>query len=210
MTEKSKFQSFYTPPFIVAFEPNLFVPQQIMDSKVPKYSVCAVWTPDKFTAQDQQLWDELNEACNQKALEDLKKPIDDFPSTWRKPFRNWSEEKPEMYDFGPEAEFANLSTKMQPGVIDINDAEISPDLGNAKEIKAGIIARAKVTVYSYDNRGKGISVGLLNFQKLAEGIKLSPKTSAKEDFSKDKAPEIDNSWLESSEPNGDEEDDMMK
>lgn len=191
-----------TPPFRVSF-PHLFR-AQAMDGGEPKFSVSAIWTPSKFTDRDKRLWKELQKALNEAAIAQFKKPLKDLPANVRRGLRDGAE-KPDLEGYGEGTVFANLSTKIMPGVVNLQKERIHPEEGNEDEIYPGCIARATVTVYSYDNKGKGVSLGLMNLQKIADGERLDSRTDAADDFDDD----VDEAWLEQDEGSVDDDDDEI-
>ncbi len=87
------------------------------------------------------------------------------------------EEKAHLDGYGAGCMFASASSKQPPGVVDRNrEAILEADL------YAGCWARASVTAFAYDNKGKGVAFGLHNIQKLGEGVSFSGRIAADEDF----------------------------
>ena len=91
------------------------------------------------------------------------------------------------------------------GRFDLKKNKIGPEEGNADEIYAGCYCRATVTVYSYDNRSKGVAIGLMNVQKVKDGERLDSRTDAAGDFDD----EVDDAWLEEDEGAGGDFDDEL-
>ena len=190
---------YVTPPFRISF-PNLFVPREGMDGGEPKYGCSAVWDPSKFTAGDKKRWKAMLGALDAESKSRFKKSWDKLGDNFKKGLRD-GEEKEELEGYGAGTMFANLTTKMKPGVIDIEKTPIGPEHGNQDEIYPGCYCRATVTVYSYDNKGKGVALGLMNVQKIADGERLDSRTDASEDFEDD----VDESWLDQDEDAVDDE-----
>lgn len=90
----------------------------------------------------------------------------------------------ENYPFNlPGAKMVRFSTKDQPGVVD-QDAE---PLMDKFELYDGCKARVSYRVFAYDTNGnKGVSVALINVQKMGDGKRLSGNPSAEDDFKEDK------------------------
>jgi hypothetical protein len=88
------------------------------------------------------------------------------------------DEKPDLDGYGDGCRFASASSKMKPGVIDLDGIEID----DPEELYAGCWCRATITVYPYDNIGKGAAFGLYNLQKVADDDSFSNRTSAEDDF----------------------------
>lgn len=177
-----------TPIFRISF-PVLFEPESY-EGGPTKYSCAAVWTPDDFTDREKILWKEImggiNTACKgrfKKGLKELRAANADGANFKLVPRDGKS--KADLEGYGEGTLFANLSTKMRPGVINRKKEKISPEEGNAEEMYPGCYCRATITVYTYDNKGKGVSLGLMNIQKVRDGERLDSRTDANEDFEDD-------------------------
>lgn len=179
---------YVTPPFRLSF-PNVFTAQSYEGSE-PKFSVSAIFTPSEFTDKEKAQWRTLLGAIDAECKNRFKKGVKELKAlnaegaNYKLVPRNGAT-KADLEGYGEGTLFMNLSTKMQPGVIDRRKNKISPEEGNADEIYAGCWCRATVTVYSYDNKGKGVAVGLMNLQKLKDGDRLDSRTDAAEDFEDD-------------------------
>ena len=119
--------------------------------------------------------------------------------------------KADMEGYGDGTFFANLTTKHRPGVVGTERDEagkplpISPEEGNESEIYPGCYCRATVTIYSYDNKGKGIAFGLQNVQKVRDGDRLDNRTNAAEDFDDDFLDDEEENLLDSGLEDDDDE-----
>ena len=194
---------YITPVFRLSF-PALFEAESY-DGGKPKFGLSAVWTPSKFTESDKKRWKEMMGALNAESIARFKKPWKELPANFKKGVRDGAE-KPDLEGYGEGTRFASISTKMRPGVIDAGKNKIGPEEGNADDIYPGCYCRATVTTYSYDNKGQGVALGLMNVQKVADGDRLDSRTDAAEDFEDD----IDEAWLEQDEtPPGKAEDDFL-
>jgi hypothetical protein len=164
-----------TPVFRVSF-PQVFEAKGF-DGGAPKFSVAAVWDPSRFTAKEKQLWNAINDLCDEVSLERFKKKMSALPANFKKAIRDGAE-KEDLAGYGEGKLFANLSSKMKPGLIDKDGNPII----DRDEFYPGCYARATVTAYAYDNVGKGVALGLQNLQKIADGERLDSRTDASEDF----------------------------
>lgn len=197
-----------TPPFRVSF-PELWE-AKAFDGGKPKYGLSAVWTLTDFTDNDKKLWKTLMGALNEASLERFKKPLKELPVNIRRGIRDGAE-KAELEGYGAGKRFANLTTMMRPGVVSNKTGEdgkflpIGPEHGNTEMIYPGCYCRATVTVYSYDNKGKGVSVGLMNLQFIKDGERLDSRTDAADDFADD----IDEAWMDQDEEAVSAEDDFL-
>jgi hypothetical protein len=173
-----------TPVFRLSF-PALFEAKSY-DGGEPKYGCSAVWDPSKFSDQDKKLWKELEAAIDAESMNRFKKKAKDLPANFKQAVRD-GKEKADLEGYGDGKRFASLSTKMKPGAILLDKTD-----GSADDFYPGCYCRATVTVYSYDNKGKGVALGLMNIQKVKDGERLDSRTDAAEDFDD----EVDASWLE--------------
>ncbi len=189
-----------TPVFRLSF-PNLFEAKAMDENSKPKYGCSAIWTPSKFTESDKKRWKAIMGALDAESKRAFKKAWKSLPANFKTGIRDGAE-KENMEGYGEGTRFANLTTKMRPGVIDAGKNKISPEEGNQDDIYPGCYCRATVNVYSYDNKGKGVALGLMNIQKVADGERLDSRTDAAEDFDDD----IDDQWLEQ---DGFEDDDFL-
>ncbi|MEE8608952.1 MAG: ssDNA-binding protein [Nitrospiraceae bacterium] len=187
---------YVTPVFRASF-PEVFEPKSY-DGGKPKFSVAAVWTPAKFSDRDKKLWKIMKAALDEVSVDRFKKKVKDLPANFKTVPRDGSE-KADMEGYGEGTKFANLTTMMRPGVVDLSKTKIGPEEGNADEIYPGCYMRATVTVYSYDNKGKGVAFGLMNLQKVKDGEHLDSRTDAAEDFDE----EVDAAWLDEDEDDSD-------
>lgn len=91
------------------------------------------------------------------------------PKNLRSPFRTEKQDGslPDGLEEG--AIFMNFKSAQKPGLIDASNQDILDPV----EFYSGCFARASVRAYVYDNKGNsGVSFGLQNIQKLADGEPL--------------------------------------
>lgn len=204
---------FTTPVFRASF-PHFFKAQSGPEGGEPKYSVSAIWTPGDFTDKEKALWKKILTALDEEAKKRFKKSMKDLKAlnaeggNFKLVPRNGAT-KADMEGYGDGTVFANLTTKMRPGLIDLQKRPIVStadeamiqkyeDEGrdyvvddNGSIIYPGCYCRATVTVYSYDNKGKGIALGLMNVQKVKDGDRLDSRTDAAADFDDDLLDDLD-------------------
>lgn len=195
-------EKYVTPVFRGSFV-NIFSPQSV-DGGEPKYGLAAVWEPGKFGPKDKARWKKMMQALDAEAKRAFKKGLKELPANYKKGVRDGAE-KENLEGFGPGTKFASLTSKMRPGVVDLNGNDISPEEGNADEVYSGAYFQATVTVYSYDNKNKGVSLGLYNLRKVKDGPRLDLRTNAAEDFEDDS--DLDDGWLDEDEDDLDDNDD---
>ncbi len=182
-----------TPVFRISF-PELFEASSMEEGGKKKFGCSAVWTPSKFSERDKKLWANIKSALNEESLAKFKTAFKDLPANFKKGLRNGNE-RADMAGYGEGTVFANLTTMMRPGVVDLSKNKIGPEEGNADQMYPGCYCRATVTVYSYDNKGKGVALGLMNLQKIKDGERLDSRVDAAGDFEED----VDDAWLEEDE-----------
>jgi Protein of unknown function (DUF2815) len=161
-----------TPKFRVSY-PALFEPKETPSGEL-RYSTTMVFDKDEdLSALKKAAGEALQERWGAKAMEMVKKQ----QLKW--PFRDGSEK------FGPGTIFLNVSSKQQPGVV---DRYAGPDgrprpITDPDEVYPGCYARASVRPFTYDvNGSKGVSFGLNNLQKLADGERLDGRMKAADEF----------------------------
>jgi hypothetical protein len=179
-----------TPVFRVSF-PAVFEAKSF-EGSAPKFSVAAIWTPGLFTPKEKELWQGMIDLADEVSLERFKKKMSDLPGNFKRAIRDGAE-KADLGGYGDGTMFANLSSKMRPGLIDRDRTPIT----DADEFYPGCYARATITCYSYDNKGKGVAFGLQNLQKVKDGDRLDSRTDASDDFAED---DIDDRWAEGDDP----------
>lgn len=178
--EKVSSEKLVTPIFRVSYpvlkEPRGFRGADGMETN-PQYSVMAVWDPKDFSSPvEQKRWAQLRSELDRIAKTAFKLPFEKLPASIKRGLREGLE-RPD--DVGEDKFFASLSARpaYPPGVVDRNKEPLDPE-----EVYAGCFARATIVLYSFDNVGKGIGIGLRNIQKTADGPRLDGQVSAAEDF----------------------------
>ncbi len=164
----------FTPPFRVSF-PNVYRASSYQGGE-PKYGLVMLFYPANFNERHKAAWKDVGRIANEAAIEAFKKPLKELPDNFRKPFRK-GEEKAHLDGYGEGCVFFSASSKQAPGIIDRNKAQVLE-----QDFYPGCWARASVSAFAYDNKGKGVSFGLHNLQKLGEGENFSGKLAAEEDF----------------------------
>ena len=184
---------FPTPVFRISF-PALFKPESY-DGGEPKFGCAAVWTPGNFSDKEKALWSKIRKALDAESTSVFGKKLNELPANIRRGLRDGAE-KADMEGYGDGTKFANLTTKMRPGLVDrfkkpiilesekpqwdAEDKEYS-----SEDVYPGCYCRGTVTVYSYNNKGKGVALGLMNLQKVRDGERLDSRSDAAADFDDD-------------------------
>lgn len=149
-----------TPKFRVAFA-SLFSPKERNGKE--KYEVTML-----FDEMPKELKKEaiavLEESFPANKIEKLKKQ-----GKVGLPFRDGNEKDLDKYPFFEDKTVSSASTLFQVGII---DGKRQPIL-DADEFYNGCYARAQISFYSWEFQGKiGVSMNLLNVQKMGEGESL--------------------------------------
>lgn len=204
----AEFKKYLTPIFRGAFTKTLFVPEAFEDGNgEPKYGLTAIWDESKFSEADKKRWKVIKKALDDESMLRFKKHWKDLPGNYKKGIRD-SSEKNGMEGFDDGTVFASLTTKRRPGIVDKKKATIAKDDEEKEKLEAkgkdvseevgldacypGAHYRATVVVYSYDNKGKGVALGLNNVQKVADDDRIDGRVDAARDFED----ELDDDWLE--------------
>lgn len=144
-------------------------PHVAVEGQTPKYSVSLL-----IPKSDTETVARIKAAC--EAAIQAKWPTK-RPPNLRMPLRDGDAE-----DKGPEYAghwFLNVSSKQKPGIV---DATLNPILDPA-ELYSGCYGRASINAFAYDQAGnRGVSFGLLNLQKLADGEPLGGRSRPEDDF----------------------------
>lgn len=159
-----------TGKFRVSF-PWVFRAQKAMtEGADPKYSITMLFPKgEDLTA--------LKKAAHQAAVEKWGADMNKWPKGLRNPFRNQGEKEFEGYEDG--AIFITATSKQRPGLV---DAKVQ-DIIEEHEFYPGCYARASVRAFAYDQKGnRGVSFGLQNVQKLADGDPLGGRSRPSDDF----------------------------
>ncbi len=207
-----------TPLFLASYahllRPN---PKWLADSRPSKRKeVSAVWDPSKFTDKDKARWAEITGdllgACRKHFPEvkfadgDLDDCIVKMRMANLRFAIHFGNEKPE---YGEGLYFANLSKQANPKpgqrIEDVPDPRVDvvasyKDPVTDKWVRlddescySGMYGVASVSVYVNTKASKGVMLGLNNFQKIRDGVRLAGGGArAEADF--DDA-DMDDEWL---------------
>lgn len=169
-----------TPKFRVSY-PSVFKPKKNDLNGQDEFSLVALFEKGADLSQ-------LQKACDAAAEEKWGKDKKKWPANMRKPFRNQGEKKKVDEATGKEylpeplvdgAVYMNLKSRQRPQIV---DQQVQPIIDET-EFYPGCWARATINFYPYDQKGnKGVGVGLLNLQKVADGESLSSRSKAEDDF----------------------------
>jgi hypothetical protein len=159
-----------TPKFRVSF-PNVFRPGKLMQlGAEPKYSITMLFEKGADLSA-------LHAAAKAVLEEKWGADKTKWPKNMRNPFRDQGEKEFPGYEAG--AIFISASSKQRPGLVD----EKVQDIIEEHKFYPGCYARATVRAFAYDQAGnRGVSFGLQNVQKLADGEPLGGRTNPAQDF----------------------------
>lgn len=173
-----------TGKFRVSF-PQVFEPKAFQEGK-PKYSLVMLFSKKEYPKKSDLVGIQKAAAV---AMEEKFGSRDKWPKKFRTPVRDGDEEKPDTDGYKGHW-FISASSIDKPSVIDSlfitgPDGKPTGDVitKEDKRFYAGCYARATIQAFGYDQKGnKGVSFGLLNVQKLADGKGFSARSSAEADF----------------------------
>lgn len=167
--------TFMTPVFRVSF-PAVFQARAVVPGQEPKFSVSMLWPKVITDPVEKAKMDALRAAIRAAAVAKWGPDNTKWPKGLQAPIRDGADKD---YDgYGPEVVFASASSKMRPGLVDVNNQDII----TPNEFYGGCYARATVTVFAYDNVKRGVSLGLRNIQKVRDGEPFSGSSKPQEEF----------------------------
>lgn len=177
-------------PLAVLSYPHLDKPQDAQDGKAPKFSATLIFLPETLAdAKEKALFDKMQDAA--LAAIEAKWPNKSkqllASETFKKGFRRDAESK--GYPAG--AIFVNVRSNVQPGIVYAHAGpDNKPERMPADKIKVemypGVIVRASLAAFAYDNNGnKGVSFGLNNLQKIRNGERMDGRAAAENEFDVD-------------------------
>lgn len=191
-----------TPPFVVAF-PEVFKAKAMQNEDgskgKEKFSLTAIWHPDTFGPKDKERWKAILAALDTECQHRFKMKYDPAKlaeAEVKTGIRSGRAKAAKgLAGFTDTSRFASLTSNYAPGIVALDKSEISLEEGNADEIYPGVVCRATITIYSYDNKGKGLALGLQSLQKIKDGTKLVSRDAAN-DFGDG---DLDEQWLDQAE-----------
>ncbi len=162
--------------FVTAFEPKAY------KGGNPKYSIVMLF--DKTLAKQGKLND-LQNLIKTTAIEkwgEIPPEVTKIGSEYC-PFKDGNEKDYEGYE---NTYTVTASSLYPPAIVDTGDANkgIKPQaIIDPKEFYSGCYARASVIAFTWESKGqRGVSLGLQNIQKLADGEPFSGRGNPEADF----------------------------
>lgn len=165
-------------PFTLSF-PNLFKPKAMEDGGKLKYSCKLV-----FKKSNTKLFEELKKAMTScaKANQEVFKGKTIGGPGFKWAIRDADLEMKQGKEHGPELKgcyFINATSETAPGVVN----RAKKPIIDPNEVYAGCEVYASINFFAYNQKGNyGVSAGLNNVLKYADGERLSGKPSAESDF----------------------------
>lgn len=177
-----------TPKATLSY-PHLAEPQKAEDGKKPKYSCALVFEPGTDLSAMRAAAIEAGQAKfgnSFKVGTGPKQRTITFEEAldlglFRSPFRTDAEAK--GYPEG--SVFVNVRTETKPQCVRADVSRIADE--DIKEtLYPGCIVKASLNAFGYENSGnKGVSFGLNNIQKIADGERLDSRVAAEAEFEPD-------------------------
>ncbi len=174
---------------------NIWEPRE-NDQGQLKYS-CALLIPktDKETLRKVKA---IVDALKAEAVTKYKGKL---PANFKLPLHDGDEEKPDDENYAGHY-YLNAYANTQPGIAKpvgrgADGKTRFEEIEDTTEVYSGCYARVSVNFYLYDNKSKGIGVGLNNIVKVQDGEPLAGRASVNDDFADE---EFDD---------GDEDDDFL-
>lgn len=169
-----------TPHFRVSF-PSVFQASAAPGSDKKHFSVVAIFDKKKLAndPESKKLFLAMKQAMQDCAREEWG---DKIPKDLKNPFRDGAEK--ETPGYGEETIFITFKTEEKNGRPGLVDQDMNRII-NESDFYAGCYAHATVNPYAWTYMGKsGISFGLQNIQKVADGEPLGGgRAKAEDDFS---------------------------
>ncbi|MFB0845740.1 DUF2815 family protein [Paenibacillus oleatilyticus] len=109
-----------------------------------------------------------------------------LPANFKLPLHDGDEEKPEDENYAGHY-FLNAYANTKPGIAKPIGKEADgrtkfQEITDTTEVYSGCYAKVSINFYLYDNKSKGIGVGLNNIVKVQDGESLAGRSSINDDF----------------------------
>ena len=170
----------HTPKFRVSF-PSVFEATQINGQGKSKYRITMLFDLAEIAKDpaEQARWDAIKAELDPTLL----KKFGSIPADYAKPFIDGNTMKKAetgvIYEGHEGMVVVRAASEDRPGLVDQN---VQPIMDQS-DFYGGCYARATVNMFAWEYMNKkGVSVGIQNIQKLADGETFSGKTKAEDDF----------------------------
>lgn len=163
----------FTPKAILSYA-NIWTPQPPQnEGEKAKYGCTLVFTPEE---QKTERFKAMKAEVIRVARKKWGSEADDMirEGKIKMPFLSGDKQYPEG------SVFIRPRSENKPGVVDRNANRITDEA----EVYSGILCIASVSCFAYDKKmNKGVTFGLGNLQKLADGERLDGRVAAEAEFS---------------------------
>lgn len=184
MSKKEKRPSLKTPIGRLCF-PAIFEKEKQREGATtpPKYAATIVFDKNylKTNKDEMARFNAIRDACDTVCKEKFKKSLKDATAAiarfWN-PIRDGAE-KAHLDGYGEGTIFFKASSRNRPGAVN-SDARTPID--DPEALYAGCYVRISVSPYAFDNKMKGIGIGLNNVMFVKDGERLAGGVDAMEDF----------------------------
>ena len=155
-----------TPEFRVSF-PAIFKPSEYNGKE--KFGLTMLFSKGTDISKLKKL---CVDTAKEKWGEKLPKPL-------KFPFRDGNEKDLDKFPSFEDTTFCQAQTLYQPGLV---DEKLQPIIDES-EFYPGCYARASISAFAWEFQGKkGVSINLLNVQKMRDGEKLGSRIVAEDEF----------------------------
>lgn len=183
--EKKQRVKLLTPVGRLCF-PAIFEKEKPMKDATtpPKYAATIVFDKEYLrTHKDEAArYQAIKALCNTACIEKFKKPLDEvtktIPRFWN-PFRDGAE-KEHLDGFGAGTIFFKASSNnRRPGAV---GPDTKTPIDDKEALYPGCYVRLSIGAYAFDNKMKGVAIGLNSVMFVRDGERLDGGSDASEDF----------------------------
>lgn len=159
---------------------NVWTPKETEGGDL-KYTACLI-IPKADTATIEKI-EAIVEDLKKEALTHYKGKL---PKDFNFPLRDGDERDDADSNFA-DSYYLNCSTKQKPTIVSLEKDEDGKfkRITDESAVYSGCYVRASINFFFYTKGKGGISVGLNNIQKLADGDKLAGASKPEDDFSEE-------------------------
>ncbi len=184
MSKKEKRPSLKTPIGRLCF-PAIFEKEKAMEGATtpPKYAATIVIDKAYLKSHPDEMarFTAIREACDRACRDKFKKPLKEaaekIPRFWN-PMRDGAE-KEHLDGYGAGTIFFKASSRNRPGAV---GPDAKTPIEDAEALYAGCYVRLSVSPYAFDNKMKGVGIGLNNVMFVRDGERLAGGVNPAEDF----------------------------
>lgn len=184
MSKKEKRPSLKTPVGRLCF-PAIFEKEKQMEGATapPKYAATIVFDKEYLKSHPDEMarFNAIRAAADAVCKEKFKKSLKDASQAiarfWN-PFRDGAE-KAHLDGYGEGTIFLKASSRNRPGAV---GPDAKTPIDDPEALYAGCYVRISVSPYAFDNKMKGVGIGLNNVMFVRDGERLAGGVNAEEDF----------------------------